>query len=123
MPITHIIDYDAVQAFLIQETQNDPDRDYSPFDFLHDNIKKPLAHLLNSYKEPTRTIAITLDSATRKVTVFGTPIPNPKKPLIVLKYLCDKPPQEQLYHLFTDLVNYAKRTEKYDRFFRSIETV
>lgn len=122
MPTTYIIDYDAMQAFLKQETQNDPERDYTPFDFLHDNIEKPLASILNTKLEPTRTIAITIDSTNREVTVFGEPL-EPKEPLFVLAYMRDKPAQEKLYYLFTDLIDYAKRTEQYDRFFRSIETV
>jgi hypothetical protein len=122
MPTTYIIDYDAMQAFLKQETQNDPERDYTPFDFLHDNIEKPLAWMLNTKTEPTRTIAVTLDSTNREVTVFGEPIEIPQQPLFVLAYMRDKTPQEQLYHLFTDLVDYAQRTEQYDRFFRAIQT-
>lgn len=123
MPITHIIDYDAITHYLEEEHERNPNRTWTSFDILLTNINNSLTYLLNTETESTRTIAITLDSTNREVTVFGTPIEIPQEPLIVLAYMRDKSAQEQLYHLFTDLVDYAKRTEQYDRFFRSIETV
>ena len=88
------------------------------------NINNVLTNLLNGWEEDARTIAITLDHDQKKVTVFGDPIPDPKPdtPLDTLAYMKDKPPQEQLYHLFDDLVDFAKRNDQYDRFFKEIYT-
>jgi hypothetical protein len=124
MPTNHIIDYNAITDYIAEENRRDLRRTWSPYDMLLHNINNVLTNLLNGWEEDARTIAITLDHDQKKVTVFGDPIPDPKPDtsLDTLAYMCDKPPQEQLYHLFDDLVDFAKRNDQYDRFFKAIYT-
>ena len=122
MLTTLIIDYDAIETYIAEENTRNPNRTHTFFDLLLENTKTVLAWVVQGSEDTTRSIWIQLDESKKEATIFGEPIELPEnKTLITLTSMKDKPVKEQLWLLFTELEDYAKRTEQYDRFFRVVE--
>lgn len=116
---THIINYDAIKKHLEEEDIRDPNRTWTSFDLLLLNTKNTLKWLIHWDEKSGRTVAIDLDDTHKEVTVFWNPLQYTGQ-IIVLGYLKDKPQNEHIYQLFTELVDYAHRNKQYDYFFREI---
>ncbi len=117
---TYVIQYDAIEKHLEEENIRAPNRTWNVFDLLLLNTNTALKSLINGDETAWRSIAVTLDDSKKLVTVFDTPIEFNKEKIVVFAWMKDKKPEEQLYYLFTETVNYA-RTEQYDKFFRVVE--
>ena len=117
-----VIDIDAIEAHLCNCDFIDKDRTYSYLDLLLSNLKNCLPDLINVSYERGRSIAVSLDSQKNIVTIFGEQIMENeiKSNLEVLGSMKDKPFQVQLWNLFSEAMDYAKRIGKYDEFFKKI---
>ena len=112
---TIIIKYKELCKDLDKETEHDPWRDHSYLDLLRENTERNIDELLNGGE----TIAVDIDYDKKTVTVFWTPLQGEYHTLLGEEYLSTK--EQQLYHLFTEAEDVARRSGIYDKYFMRLE--
>lgn len=112
---TLVIHFDKLKDHLDGLETLDPERTWSPLDFMRSTVQYNLSNLLTGEKRDAGMIEIDHDN--RVVTILGDPIEWTVK---LSPMFNDLPYEEKLYKMFADAREYADYIGKSDEFFEKI---
>ncbi len=113
MPTTDlIIKYDDMKAYLAKQEKIDPERTHTIFDLLLEHIDNACVWVINGNDKKGRSVAVTLDHESKKISIFGDELLIKEKCVFPLAYMKILPIHEQIYTLFNMAYEEAKKTHQ-----------